>query len=63
MNLAVSAFLIGFPALFSIVNPISGAFIFRAVTQNRGATAQARLARRVALYSFLVMMLALWAGS
>ena len=32
---AVNAFLLGFPALFSIVNPISGAFIFRGVTANR----------------------------
>jgi multiple antibiotic resistance protein len=32
---AVHAFLLGFPALFSIVNPISGAFIFRGVTDNR----------------------------
>jgi multiple antibiotic resistance protein len=63
MEQAVSAFLIGLPALFSIVNPISGAFIFRAVTQNRGRDAQARLARLVATNSFLVMMLALWAGS
>ena len=29
---AVHAFLLGFPALFSIVNPISGALIFRSVT-------------------------------
>src|SRR5215211_766064 len=55
--------LIGFPALFSIVNPISGAFIFRAVTVRRTEQERARLARTVAIYSFLVMTLALWVGS
>ena len=32
MQEAINAFLLGFPALFSIVNPISGALIFRGVT-------------------------------
>jgi multiple antibiotic resistance protein len=43
------AFLLGFPALFSIVNPISGAFIFRSVTADRPADTHARLARLVAI--------------
>jgi multiple antibiotic resistance protein len=60
---AVQAFLLGFPALFSIVNPISGAFIFRGVTASRSPDARARLARLVALNSLGVMMGALWAGS
>ena len=60
---AVHAFLLGFPALFSIVNPISGAFIFRSVTENRTVDGRARLARLVALNSLGVMMGALWAGS
>jgi multiple antibiotic resistance protein len=60
---AVHAFLLGFPALFSIVNPISGAFIFRGVTARRPPEARARLARLVALNSLIVMMGALWAGS
>jgi multiple antibiotic resistance protein len=63
MEAAINAFLLGFPALFSIVNPISGAFIFRSVTANRSFEDQARLAGRVAVYSLLVMMVALWAGS
>ena len=37
MEEAARAFLLGFPALFSIVNPISGAFIFREVTAGRTA--------------------------
>jgi multiple antibiotic resistance protein len=60
---AVNAFLLGFPALFSIVNPISGAFIFRGVTANRPPEVRAVIARQVALYSLCVMMGALWAGS
>ena len=59
---ALNAFLLGFPALFSIVNPISGAFIFREVTADRTLDRSA-LARRVALYSLVVMTVALWAGS
>jgi multiple antibiotic resistance protein len=60
---AAHAFLLGFPALFSIVNPISGAFIFRGVTDARRPEVRARLARLVALNSLAVMMGALWAGS
>jgi multiple antibiotic resistance protein len=60
---AAHAFLLGFPALFSIVNPISGGFIFRSVTASRPPDARARLARLVALNSLGVMMVALWAGS
>jgi multiple antibiotic resistance protein len=62
MNQALNAFLLGFPALFSIVNPIGSAFIFRSVTADR-TRERARLARQVALYSLVVMMVALWAGS
>ena len=60
---ALHAFLLGFPALFSIVNPLSGAFIFRGVTGGRPPEARTRLARLVAINSLGVMMVALWAGS
>ena len=60
---AVNAFLLGFPALFSIVNPISGAFIFRSVAGGRSPEMRARLALLVALNALGVMMGALWAGS
>ena len=58
-----AAFLLGFPALFSIVNPVSGAFIFRTRVVERSHDERVRLARRVALYAALVMLVALWAGS
>jgi multiple antibiotic resistance protein len=60
---AINAFLLGFPALFSIVNPLSGALIFAGVTEGRSTDERSLLARRVAVYSLLVMMAALWAGS
>jgi multiple antibiotic resistance protein len=63
MQAAINAFLLGFPALFSIVNPLSGALIFAGVTEDRASDERSLLARRVAVYSLLVMMAALWAGS
>lgn len=59
----VAALLLAFPALFSIVNPIAGAFIFREATADRTHEERVKLARRVGLYSLLVMLVALWAGS
>ena len=63
MQNAINAFLLGFPALFSIVNPISGALIFQQVTADWQHRDRIRLARAVALNSLAVMVLALWAGS
>lgn len=63
MNDATNAFLLAFPALFSIVNPVSGAFIFRARTDDRTHEQRVWLAGRIALFSVVVMMVALWAGS
>jgi multiple antibiotic resistance protein len=63
MQEAINAFLLGFPALFSIVNPVSGAFIFREVTESRLPEARAILARKVATNALVVMIGALWAGS
>ncbi len=59
----LATFLMAFPALFSIVNPITGAFIFREATADRTHADRVRLARLVGLYSLLVMMVALGAGS
>lgn len=63
MNEAVNAFLLGFPALFSIVNPLSGALIFHQLTAERPARDRAQLARLVAVYALVVMLLALSIGS
>lgn len=59
----LAAFLLAFPALFSIVNPIAGAFIFREATADRSHGERVLLARRVSIYSLLVMLVALWGGS
>ena len=56
MHEAIHALLLALPALFSIVNPLSGAFIFAAVTADRQANERGRLARQVATYSLLVMI-------
>lgn len=61
-NEVVHAFLLGFPALFSIISPLTGAFIFFEVTQRRASRDRDRLAMLVAFYSLIVMVAALWAG-
>ena len=55
--------LVAFPALFSIVNPIGGAMIYGQVTASRSPTQRHALAWRVAFYSGVVMLVALWAGA
>lgn len=59
----MAAFLLGFPALFSIVNPVSGAFIFRTRTAERSPADRIALAGKVGIYAACVMLVALWAGS
>jgi multiple antibiotic resistance protein len=60
---AVTAFLLAFPALFSIVNPAGGAFIFNEVTGDLTHPERAGLAGKVAVYSVLVLLGALWGGA
>jgi multiple antibiotic resistance protein len=55
--------LLAFTALFSIVNPVLSAVIFNQLTADRTHPQRLRLARRVGLYSFGLMMFALWVGS
>jgi multiple antibiotic resistance protein len=59
----LAAFLLAFPALFSIVNPPGAAFIFNEVVGDSTAEERRRLANRVAVYSLLVMLVALWGGA
>jgi multiple antibiotic resistance protein len=59
---ALAAFLLAFPALFSIVNPLAGAIIFNEVTAAQTHAERVALARRVAIYSTFVMLGALWTG-
>src|ERR1700749_3077656 len=56
-------FLVAFPALFSIVNPIGGALIYSQVTLGRPHAERASLAWRVATYSAIVMLVSLLVGA
>lgn len=60
---AVQSFLLALSALFSIVNPIGSALIFSQVTADRTHDERRELARRIAIYSLLVMLGALWGGA
>ncbi len=60
---AAQAFLLAFPALFSIISPLTGALIFFEITLDRTQAERERLAALVAFYSLLVMLVALTAGS
>ena len=59
----MSFFLLAFPALFSIVNPFGGAFIFLGATERFHPSLRARLARWVAIYSFLIVNLSVYIGA
>ncbi len=57
------AFLLAFPALFSIVNPLGASLIFAEVTDGRSDRERAALARMVAVYGLLILLVSLWIGS
>ncbi len=57
------AFLLGFPSLFSIINPIGGALIFYGVTKDFSPEDRVTTAARVGLYSLMIMFGALWTGA
>lgn len=59
----LSGWLFGYSALISIINPIGGAFIFQGMTQWLTPRARARLARAIAVNSFIVLVVALFLGS
>lgn len=63
MIAASTSFLLAFPALFSIVNPIGSAFIFNEVTSAYSHEARVRVSGRIGLYSACVMLGALWGGA
>ena len=59
---AVGAFLLAFSALFSIVHPIGGALIFDSATAGRSPADKQKMALRIGLYSFIVLLTSLWLG-
>ncbi|WP_404711937.1 MarC family protein [Sphingomonas sp. MMS24-J13] len=58
----IGAFLLAFPALFSIVNPIGAALIFNQVIAGRSRAESHKLAHKVAIYSLIVLLASLWLG-
>ena len=63
MSGALQSYLLALPALFSIVNPLAMALTFSQVTADRGRAEKRDLARRIALYSAIIMLGALWGGA
>jgi multiple antibiotic resistance protein len=63
MNEFLEAFLLTFSAIFSVANPIGGAFVFQAMVASRTVGERTVIARRVGLYSACVLLVALWSGS
>jgi multiple antibiotic resistance protein len=59
---AIGAFLLAFPALFSIVNPIGSSLIFNQVTEGKTSGERRRLARQIGVYSALILLGSLWLG-
>jgi multiple antibiotic resistance protein len=59
----LTTFLLAFGALFSIVNPLSGAFIFFGATQGMDAKMRALVSRWVSIYAFCIVSLSLYVGA
>ena len=59
----VGSFLLAFPALFSIVNPLGSAVIYAQVLAARTPAERHWLAGKVAVFSAIVLLISLWAGS
>ena len=58
----VAFVLLAFPALFSIINPLGGAFIFLSATQGASRRSRQMLARKVAIFSFATLVVSMVAG-
>ncbi len=58
-----SFLLLAFPALFSIINPFGGAFIFLAATRHLSNPVRKKLARQVAIYSFATLAASMLIGA
>jgi multiple antibiotic resistance protein len=59
----ISEFLFGFGALFAIINPYGLAFVFLDKTIYLSERERARIAFRVAIYAFGVLLVSLFIGS
>lgn len=59
----MSFFLIAFPALFSIINPLGGSFVFLLATGHYPHRVRAQMARWVAIYSFAIVTGSVYVGA
>jgi len=59
----LGAFLLAFPTLFSIVNPLGSALIFKEATSDRSLAERRYLARRIALYAACLLIGSMWIGA
>ena len=59
----LSAWLFGYSALISIINPPAGALVFHSMTQWLTVQERSRLARTIALNRFAVLVVSLFLGS
>ena len=59
----MSTFLLAFGALMSIVNPLSGAFIFFGATRELEPKARTQVSRWVAIYAFCIVAASLYIGA
>jgi multiple antibiotic resistance protein len=59
----LATFLLAFGALFSIVNPLSGAFIFFGATQGLESKVRSQLSGWVSIYAFCIVTASLYVGA
>ena len=59
----MATFLLAFGALFSIVNPLSGAFIFFGATRELEPKPRAHVSRWVSIYAFCIVAASLYVGA
>jgi multiple antibiotic resistance protein len=59
----VTELLIGYMTLFSIINPLGLAFVFYARTRRLSEQDRVAVARRIAFYSFVILLISLLIGS
>jgi len=58
----LAALLFAFPTLFSIVNPLGSALIFREATSGRSTSERRYLAGRIAIYTAFILIGSMWIG-
>jgi multiple antibiotic resistance protein len=59
----VTDLLIGYMTLFSIINPFGVSFVFLSMTRGLPEAARAGFARRIGVYSFVILVVSLFLGS